>query len=232
MAASRRSGRGTTSQVCLLGDSASKHRVALIGDSHAGMWMPALEADARAQDFAVVPLDKPGCVLNVIHENLPGWPCANWYRWAIKEDRELHPTATIVTFELAPGLQNDPSTTTAALQAVLAQVPHGVLLVDPPGQTQQPSSCVAHSGASMRTCSAELPSTYVPLMRDLAAMVARMHHPTIPTVQWFCAQDICPMVIDNTLTLRDRSHFTMEFSALLGSVLGLELKPILTRLER
>ncbi len=83
----------------------------------------------------------------------------------------------------------------------------------------------------MRTCSAQLPSTYAPLMRDLAAMAARTHHPTIPTLQWFCAEDICPMVIDNTLTLRDLSHFTMEYSALLGSVLGLELKPILGRLE-
>jgi SGNH domain (fused to AT3 domains) len=224
-------GPGTTSDVCLLGDSASKRRVVLIGDSHAGMWVPALEADGRQQGFAVVPLDKPGCVLNVIHENLPGWPCANWYRWAVNEDRRLHPVVTIVAFEFTPGLQANPSTTSAALQAVLGQVTHGVLLADPPGQLQQPSSCISRLGATMRTCSDQLPSTYVPLMQDLAAMAAHTHHPAIPTLQWFCLDDICPMVIDRTLTLRDKSHFTMEYSTLLGPLLGRELRPILARLE-
>lgn len=224
-------GPGTTSKICRLGAPSSKHVVALIGDSHAGMWMPALEAAALHDGFAVVPLDKPGCVLNVIHQNRPGWPCANWYRWAVTQDRKLHPVATIVTFELSRRLQAQPGTTTADLQAVLGQVTRGVLMTDPPGQTQQPSSCISQPRASMRTCSSQEPSAYAPLMRDIAAMAARAHTPTIPTLQWFCADSNCPMVIDNTLTMRDKSHFTPEFSTLLGPVLGLELKPILERLE-
>ena len=225
-------GPGVSSRLfCHLGDNRSKHVVALIGDSHAGMWMPALEADGRQQGFAVVPLDKPGCVLNVIHQNLTGWPCARWYQWAINADRKLHPLATIVTFEYAPPQLSDPSAATADMQAVLGQVRHPVLLADPPGQAQQPASCISKAGASMRTCSSRLPGPYVPLLQDLAGMTARAHVPAIPTLQWFCALDTCPMVIDNTLTLRDRSHFTMQFSTLLAPVLGLELKPILTRFE-
>lgn len=68
-------------------------------------------------------------------------------------------------------------------------------------------------------------------MQDLSQMTAQIY-PTIPTLQWFCAQDTCPMVIDHIPTTRDRSHFTMEYSAHLAAVLGPELRPILKRLAR
>ena len=36
------------------------------------------------------------------------------------------------------------------------------------------------------------------------------HHPVIPSLQWFCADGICPMVINHTLTTRDGDHMTKE----------------------
>jgi peptidoglycan/LPS O-acetylase OafA/YrhL len=225
-------GPGTTSKICHLGDSSSSKVVAVIGDSHAGMWMPALIADARQQHFAVVPLNKPGCVLDAIHKNLKGWPCANWYRWALAQDRKLHPLATIVAFQLTPAMEQRRSATTGALQSVLAQVRSGVLLADPPGQDQQPSACISQTGANLGQCAAHVPSGYVPLMHSLSAMLTRTHHPGIPTMQWFCASGVCPMVIDNTLTTRDESHLTMQYSTDLAPLMGDVLKPILARLER
>jgi len=227
-----RFGNHATGRICRLGDPTSKHVVAVVGDSHAGMWMPALISAARADGFAVVPLDKPGCILTVIHRNLPSWPCATWYQWALHADRRLHPLATIVEFQFTSALQASPASTTSTLRTVLGQVRHGVLLTDPPGQNQQPSSCIARSGATMGDCSSRLPSTYVPLMKSLARMSARSHYPAIPTLQWFCAKGTCPMVVDHTLTMRDRSHFTMEYSRLLGPLIAPVLKPILGRLER
>ncbi len=225
-------GNHATGRICRLGDASAKHVLAVVGDSHAGMWMPALEADARAQGFAVVPLDKPGCILNVIHTNLKGWPCGSWYRWALREDHKLHPVATIVAFQFTTALLAKPHTTTSELRSVLSQVRRGVLLADPPGQTQQPSTCISGSGATMRRCSSKVPRTYAPLMHAIARMTAHTHHPAIPTLQWFCAKNVCPMVVDHTLTLRDTSHLTMQYSAGLAPVLGQELKPILSRLER
>jgi hypothetical protein len=63
-------------------------------------------------------------------------------------------------------------------------------------------------------------------------MTTRAHHPAIPTVQWFCAGGICPMVIDNTLTTRDKDHMTRQYSAHLTPLLSLELTPILARFEQ
>jgi peptidoglycan/LPS O-acetylase OafA/YrhL len=224
-------GPGVRAHVCRLADRRSSHVVVVLGDSHAGMWMPAVEAAGRRQGFAVVPLDKPGCLLDVLHQNRSGWPCASWYRWALRQDHRLHPTATIVSFELSTELQAEPRATTGMLRAVLGQVTHGVLLADPPGQTQQPPECIARAGASMRTCASRVPGTYVPLMHRLAAMAHATHHPAIPTLQWFCDRGICPMVIDHTLTTRDTSHFTLQFARDLAPVMGPELAPILARLE-
>jgi peptidoglycan/LPS O-acetylase OafA/YrhL len=223
-------GPGVSAHVCRLGDPTSKTIVAVIGDSHSGMWIPALVADGRAQGFAVVPLGKPGCLLTAIGKNRSGWPCASWYHWALGQDHQLHPLATIVEFQMGPDQQAHPTTAASDLQAVLGSVTNAVLLVDPPDQTQQPSTCITGSGADMEHCSSPVGTTYRPLMDDLSKMAAQEHYPAIPTLQWFCADNICPMVINHTLTTRDKSHFTMEYSAELAPVLGSELKPILKKL--
>jgi hypothetical protein len=114
---------------------------------------------------------------------------------------------------------------------VLSQVTNGVLFADHPSQSQEPDTCIYKSGANMGKCSTRVPSTYVPLMKALARMTTATHHPAIPTLQWFCAEGICPMVINRTLTTRDKDHMTKQYSASLAPLLSLELEPILARLE-
>jgi hypothetical protein len=220
------------SSICRLGDPSAQPVVALVGDSHAGMWGAALAEDASEQHFAFVPLDKPGCLLYDLHTNWPGWPCASWYRWALAQDRQLHPVATIVSFELTPQVQTHPWQTIRQLLTVLATVQHAVLIVDPPGQSQLPPTCVATPGATMGRCASTVLPTYAPLMHDIATTMTAAGYPTIPTLQWFCAAGVCPMVINDTLTLRDTSHMEPEYSAELAPLLNRELYPILTRLER
>jgi hypothetical protein len=224
-------GSGATSDICRLGDTSSKRVLVVLGDSQAGTWMPAVVAFARAQHFAVVPLVKPGCFVSRVHTNLPGWPCANWYRWALAHDRGLHPVATIVMFLLSAPLQQHPARTAGDMKSVLSQVRHGVLMADHPRQDQEPPDCIFKSHARMGDCSARVPSTYVPLMKALARMTARTHHPAIPTLQWFCAYGICPMIINHTLATRDRDHMTKQYSNSLAPLLSLALEPILARLE-
>ena len=221
-------GSGVTSRVCRLGDKSSTHVVVVLGDSQAGSWMPAMAAVGRAQHFAVVPLVKVGCFVNRVKTNLPGWPCASWYRWALAQDKKLHPAATIVMF-LVSTPQQHLVPTVGHMRFVLSQVTNGVLFADHPRQEQLPTTCIYKPGANMRKCSTRVPSTYVLLMQALARMTALTHHPAIPTLQWFCADGICPMVINHTLTTRDRDHMTKEYSASLAPLLSLELKPILAR---
>jgi hypothetical protein len=218
--------------LCRLADTSSKHIVTVIGDSHGGTWMPAVVAAGRAEGFTVVPLDKPGCLLTALHHQSAKWPCAAWYRWALGQDRRLDPVATIVSFQLTAADQTRPATTIDDLRTVLGQVPDGVLLVDSPGQSQQPIPCVTNPQATMHQCSSRVPSDYVRLMRAIARMSAATDYPAIPTLQWFCADGICPMVIDHALVLHDLSHMTAPYSTDLGPVFNRAFKPIYTKLLR
>jgi hypothetical protein len=216
-------------KVCRLGDISSTRVIVALGDSQAGTWMSALVAVGLEQHFAVVPLDKPGCFVTLVYVNSPGKPCATWYRWALAQDKALHPVATITVFLLPTRFQRHPALAVKNMRSVLSQVTNAVLIPDQPAQEQKAPACLFRAGANMGKCSVRVPSTYVPLLRALARMTTLTHHPAIPTLQWFCADGICPMVIDHILTVRDKDHMTTEYSTALAPLLSLELKPILSR---
>ena len=220
-------GPGATSKLCRLGDASSKRIVAVFGDSHAQMWTPALIAIGKAQGLAVVLIVKPGCLINRLNNALPGWPCGTWYRWALQQAKALHPIATIVSFKLGNSLQRHARSTVAHMRQVLTSLPRPIYLADTPDNLPKPALCITKGHATMGTCSAREPSGYAPLMQRLAKLTSQLHDPAIPTIQWFCANQICPTIIDHTLVTHDGDHLTMEYSADLGSLLGRELQPIL-----
>jgi hypothetical protein len=220
-------GSGTTSNICRLGDASSKIVVATFGDSHAQMWTPALIAAGKALGFAVVPLVKPGCLLGRLDISTPGYPCATSYQWALQQLKTLNPTATIVSFRLAQFLQHHASSAVVDLHTVLTSVPAPIYLADTPDNLPEPAQCLTRNGANMGTCSAPEPSGYVPLMKDISALVNQLHDPAIPTVQWFCANRICPTIINHTLVTHDGSHLTLEYSTALAPLIGKQLQPIL-----
>jgi hypothetical protein len=221
----------TARQICRLGDPTSRRVVVMIGDSHSNMWDPAIISDAAAHGFAVVPLAKSGCQLSILHLDSTGWPCASWYRWALAEDKRLHPLATIVSFLYKQGWESAPAAWVKELQGVLDQVTSPVLITDPPYQNAVPAECVSTAGATQRTCSSPVPSTYVPFVQAIASMAVADRVPIIPTLQWFCSQGTCPMLIDDTITTRDKDHLTMDYVEDLTRVFSLALNPILARLQ-
>lgn len=220
-------GPGVTSRLCRLGDPSSKRVVVVFGDSHAQMWMPALVTIAAEENFALVPIVKPGCLVSVLTENRTRWPCHSWYEWATARAHALHPLATVVSFlfsELTTIGSIDNAT--RDLRSVLAAVPHPVLLADPPGQSHMPTSCLAWAGADMHSCSTSVPDLYQYLIQELGDVARAGGYPVIPTEQWFCADGICPMVVGGTVTVHDLDHLTPEYSGALASLLGPELKRV------
>src|SRR5262249_17612785 len=53
---------GTTPPRCALGSPAGSMTVALVGDSHAAQWAPALEAIASSRGWTLVPFTKDSCI--------------------------------------------------------------------------------------------------------------------------------------------------------------------------
>lgn len=202
------------------------------------MWLPAFVAAAKQLAFALVPLTKPGCAIWAIHENRPGWPCLSWYRSALRNIASIHPSATVVSFMTANYTVAQASVAAAVLQRVLRAVPHPVLLADTPSENwygqggASPGKCLSSPGASQGTCAMPEVAQVRATLTHIQAMVNRDGYPAIPTLQWFCADRICPAVIDHTPTTEDGNHITAQYARLLASRLTNRLRPILTWLWR
>ena len=224
-------GAGVTAQVCRLGDATSKHVIVELGDSQAGTWMGALTQVAKKEHLAVVPLVKPGCFVTRVYTNIAGWPCAAWYKWALAWDHRLHPEATFVNFLFAWQFETKIGSTVGYERSVLSQVTNGVYLADHPAQDVEPTDCIYRPHATMGECSARVTSGYIAMMKAMGAMTAETHHPAIPTMEWFCAGGICPMVINHTLVSRDKDHMTKQYSGELAPLLDAEVERVLAVLD-
>jgi peptidoglycan/LPS O-acetylase OafA/YrhL len=221
-------------KVCHLGDLKSKRIVTIVGDSHAQQWISTLVTAAKTLHIQIVPLVKPGCFVFRITKVISGWPCQAWYKWAVAENKQLRPVATLVSWEMAnyavPGSHQ--KLLLSEVRASMTKLPHAVLIADPPNDgAVQPGNCLSAPGATMRTCTAKMPTWYPSFQKRLQAMASAGHHKVLSTLQWFCARGTCPMVINHVVTTHDGSHMTPLYSTELGRVLGDELGPVLTQLE-
>lgn len=222
--------------MCAVTGSFSDPVVVVMGDSHAGNWIPAIEPLAQRLGLAVVPMDKPGCFVNRLHENLAGWPCGKWYQWALKEDHLLNPVATVVAFRMDLYGGARLKAAVSDLSSMLKQVKSPVYIADPPPTPQTwPGQCISQPEATMGSCTSRPWVDYGQLMEQTSAALAKDGVPALPTAQWFCADGTCPMVIDGTLVDRDSDpdggHMTIAYAQALSTVLGDELGPVLRRLE-
>ena len=224
-------GPGVTSQICRLGDPTSKHVIVELGDSQAGTWMGALKQVAKREHLAVVPLVKPGCFVTRVYTNIPGFPCASWYKWALAWDHRLHPEATFVNFLFTWQFESKIGSTVGYERSVLSEVTNGVYLADHPAQDVEPTDCIYRPHATMGECSARVTSGYIAMMKAMGAMTAETHHPAVPTMQWFCASGICPMIINQTLVSRDKDHMTEQYSSELAPLLDAEVDRVLAVLD-
>ena len=94
--------RDTTSTLCEFGNLDSDRTVVMFGDSHAAMWIPALDRIGKQNDWKVIQLTKPGCVAPdlQIWSNSLGREyaeCDEWRDWAIGQIAEIEPDVLLVT---------------------------------------------------------------------------------------------------------------------------------------
>jgi hypothetical protein len=86
---------------CVYGDEDGRITVALIGDSHAGQWFPAINALARRNGWRLIPLVKASCPfvdMPVLHPfaKREYTECATWRRLAIRAVNDARPDLVIV----------------------------------------------------------------------------------------------------------------------------------------
>jgi hypothetical protein len=205
-------------ELCRVGDPSSRKVLVVLGDSHAFMWLPAVQVLARRDGWAVVPLVRFGCTPEKWFTNMgPDGPiCRTWLRWAIGEIRRIHPTVTLV----GGSVGETPSAQTRAaaagmIAAARALKPLGRLIVigDPEGLSANPVPCVVAPNASMRNCTTTWPSTALAAYDTVARGTRAQGVGFLPTRGFVCYQRHCPAVVGKTIVWMDTNHLTGIYSA-------------------
>ena len=208
----------TRSRVCRLGDQSSAKVIAVIGDSHAQMWMPAILDMAQRDSWVVIPFVKVSCIPRTWLE--ARGECRTWYRWATKRAGQLRPDVTLIvgswanTWAPARAIRAvSAATTTMRLSS------RSVIVVDdPPGQRNDPTDCVLDPHSTMKTCSAPQTKVQQRTSAAIAANAQRQLVGFLKTRGWFCAPTrngrkiLCPLVINQTITYLDRGHVSKTYA--------------------
>jgi hypothetical protein len=231
----------TDTPVCEGGDLTSKRIVVLYGDSHASMWMSALDVIGKKQNFKVRLIAKLACPLVKApiwsyQLNKPFNECNEWQAKVLPQIAELKPEMIIVTDQWKPavinGKQSDFDTPFfwerefPIAMAEIATLSKKVFVIgNNPSLTQDPVSCISRPRANMALCSAGRTQADNARYNKIEAAAARKVGATyIDTVRWACTATLCPVVIKNKIAYFDQWHFSESYVKYLLPALEAKLK--------
>lgn len=218
---------------CVFGDPAGAERVVLFGDSHAGMWLPAMSEIATHRHWRLEFYGKPACPAPRLtfwnqQEARPFDECDRFRDYVIDQVRAARPALVVVTSEsfsqkLGRGVLVTPAqwktgliTTLNALSLVAGRV---VVLGDTPVLDRSGPECLAAHTRNVTACftsRAKATARVWNAAEKSAAGSAGADY--ISVLPWLCGT-VCTPVIGNVAVYRNRFHLTGTYARMLTGVL-------------
>ncbi len=238
-----------TPKACVYGKPDAKTRIALVGDSHADHWVPAVQKVAETHGWRLVTYTKAGCPfltaeIALALSNRPYSTCTEWNRAVraalLGEDR---PDLLIVTHSEYPVMRDGKRVTDR--RSVMAQelrktwsgmVAEGVPVVvlrDTPLHLKNIAECVSENLKHLTKCATPRADALGrgggPAEEEAAAGLTGVR--LIDLNDWICPADRCAPVIGGVLVWRDAHHLTATYAATLAPMLNTALKPVMAHLR-
>ncbi|WP_410809127.1 acyltransferase family protein [Micromonospora sp. 067-2] len=234
----------STPKACLHGKEDATTTIALVGDSHADHWIPALRKAAETNGWRLVTYTKSGCpflTAEITQDGRPYSSCTEWNRKVrqalLGEDR---PDILITTHALYP-VRGEPQSRWQSAMArelrgtwssMIAEKLPVVVLRDTPLNQKDVAECVSQNPNRLTRCATPradaLRSGGGPAQEEAAKGLAGVR--LIDLNDWICPADRCAPVIGGVLVWRDAHHLTATYSATLAPQLGAALKPVIAKL--
>lgn len=226
------SGSTTTSPPCVYGDPNGAKTVVLLGDSHAGMWFPALELAAKRAHWKLVELVRPACPAPEItfwdqENNRPNTTCDTWRANAIARINQAKPDVVVVT-SASPGQQTTARRAAtgdewyAGLKQTLAKMTipgRRVVLGDIPLLDQPGPDCLAAHENNVQACSTRLSDAVSEVLVGPEQQAAKDTGAQYIGVEpWLCS-DVCTPIVRNIEVYKDRYHITATYARFLSGSL-------------
>ena len=223
---------------CVYGNPDSATTVALVGDSHAAQWFPAIEQLAKEHDWRLVVMTKVSCrFVDVPQYSRPlkreYTECETWLPPVHDRLVAIKPTYTFI--EITRALQpmssadNDP----ARQGTLVAPAPRGrlgkyVIIGDTPQSYYDVPACISSHRRDVRPCETDRAAAFgwrylklenAPSPRRPVGRVVKLS----PTI---CPRDPCPVIQDGMIIYRDDHHLTATYARSLARLIVAALPPI------
>jgi peptidoglycan/LPS O-acetylase OafA/YrhL len=224
--------------VCTYGDGPTK--VALVGNSHAGHWLPALQRIAEERGWTIstylVSRCNPSDARQQFDTPEMSQNCHDYGQWVLEETAHGQFDMIITSERQSVRAENASWEQTADLAQqgyasylgkwVAAGTPVAVIRDTPyPGQeVSNIPDCLAENPSNRSAC-AGTPETWH-WMDPLADAAAAAQSPKIGVVnmqRYFCSEDTCPAAIGGVVAYFDGSHITATYARSLSPYLAKEL---------
>lgn len=221
--------------LCESGDAASPTTVALVGDSHAAMWEPALEPVARERHWRLLTMAKVTCPLLDLPIRSPylgrGYAeCAQWRTEVMQRLTAERPKLVVLGMSRRYGadfgftaysqswltaltdLVTELREATGARVLVFGPVPdpHSVVPICVSGSLDDALACAPDRAEALDTDG-------ITAERD-ATRRAGGHY--VDLSGFFCTAEVCPVIIGNDLVFRDDNHVTTTYARTLSPVVA------------
>ncbi len=234
-----------TQHPCVFGDPGGARTVVLLGDSHAGQWLEALDDIGKRQQWRVVLIGKAGCPAAAVSFRTayrsgsqklvgPGPDCASWLDDGIARINEMEPELVVLASCNGCEYMVDESGEllerafwATGLRETLSRIstPNRVILGDIP-RWRGPLDCLALHTNNVQACSKPVGPVTEATYNDAERGVAEEAGvPFIDVTPWFC-DSVCSPVIGNMVVYTNEYHVTSTYARYLGNALEAVLVPL------
>ncbi|OBI53303.1 acyltransferase family protein [Mycobacterium sp. E796] len=228
---------------CAMGDTKSKTTVAMVGDSHSSMWIPAFQQIGTQRPWRLEAMAKAACpmmdlpIANPLVSPLVEYiqRCGQWRGQIMDRLRAEHPALVMVsvfrgyTATHSNGFRSgftsyDPAWNDGLTRLVrqLRETGAKVLVLGPlPHLTTSVPGCLSEHLEDATACSPPMSYAFDRAgMSAEAAAVKAGGGQYADLSELFCTAKRCPVVVGNTLVYVDAGHLTLEYSRLMAPAIA------------
>jgi peptidoglycan/LPS O-acetylase OafA/YrhL len=218
---------------CVVGDAASEMDVALIGDSHAASWYPALKTLAEEKAWSLSPFMKSACPMSEATKQDETADversCSTWNdQLAEQLAAQPEPLDLVVVAHSATGdtYESDRDAIAgfrAAWAPLVERGTHVVVIRDIPQLSEETNRCVSETAGEDGAC--DRPESEA--VADDLMVEAAKDQPGVSVVDmndFFCRDGSCTPVVGGVIGYRDSHHITATYSTTLAPYLDERLE--------
>jgi hypothetical protein len=221
-----------TPRDCVYGDPSSATTVALVGDSHAAQWFPAVEPLAEQRHWRLTVQSKVTCPLMDLPITSPYLgreytECEQWRGQVLERIRAQHPALVVVgtsrRYGADFGFSSYDAQWLAGLTRLVADLRATGAAVLVLGQVPDPHhtvpSCLSEHLDSAAACAPTRGAgVNEPGVAAEAQATGAGGGRYADLTDLFCTPTVCPVIVGDQLVFRDDNHVTSGYAAFLGPV--------------